>query len=143
MALLALFIKNAELLEQGKEWSHHEVDPKNSNDFILLLNHKCDAIAGKWTDFALVRRLKMNQKMQENPGWWISESSRTVLWRGEGESGKGKRKGKITDDACENLRKIMIELEVKGGHIPLVGDVLLDMQSQKHAVALEWKVRDL
>lgn len=114
---------NVELAEQVKEVLS-KVDPDNSGDHVLLSN--VYAVAGKWKDVAAVRRSMADQRIKKSPGWSVIEVDKIMYSFMAGE-----KPNKITIEAYEKLREIMLKLRVDGGYVPEVGSVLHDIEEEE------------
>ncbi|KAL6181619.1 hypothetical protein ACLB2K_048270 [Fragaria x ananassa] len=113
---------NVELAEQVKE-RLSKLDPDNSGDHVLLSN--VYAVAGKWKDVAAVRRSMADQKIKKTPGWSVIEVDKVTY-----NFVAGDKSNKVTEEAYEKLREIMVKLRVCGGYLPEVGSVLHDIEAE-------------
>ncbi|KAM5570759.1 pentatricopeptide repeat-containing protein [Rosa sericea] len=113
---------NVELAEQVKEMLS-KLDPDNSGDHVLLSN--VYAVAGKWKDVAAVRRSMADQKIKKTPGWSVIEVDKVMY-----SFVAGDKSNKITEEAYEKLREIMLKLCVGGGYLPEVGSVHHDIEAE-------------
>ncbi|KAM0982648.1 hypothetical protein ACFX2I_015516 [Malus domestica] len=113
---------NVELAEQVKE-ALSKLDPDNSGDHVLLSN--VYAVAGKWKDVAALRRSMADQGIKKAPGWSVIEVERVMY-----SFMAGKQSNKITEEAYEKLRGIMLKLRVEGGYVPEVRSVLHDIEEE-------------
>ncbi|ONI08673.1 hypothetical protein PRUPE_5G193000 [Prunus persica] len=113
---------NVELAEQVKEVLS-KLEPENSSDHVLLSN--VYAVAGKWNDVAAVRRSMADQRIKKTPGWSVIEVDKVIYSFTAGE-----KSNKITEEAYEKLREIMLKIRVDGGYVPEVGSVLHDIEEE-------------
>lgn len=113
---------NVELAEQVKKIIS-KLDPDNSGDHVLLSN--VYAVAGKWKDVVSVRRSMVHQKIKKTPGWSMIEVDKVMY-----SFVAGDKSNKITEEAYEKLREIMLKLRVGGGYFPEVGRVLHDIEEE-------------
>ncbi|KAI7997968.1 Pentatricopeptide repeat-containing protein [Camellia lanceoleosa] len=119
---------DVELAEQVKE-RLSELDPNNSSDHVLLSN--IYAVAGKWKDVATVRRSMTDQRLKKIPGWSMIEVDKVMY-----SFVAGQKQNKITEEAYQKLREIMLKLRVEGGYVPEVGNVLHDIEAEEKADSL-------
>jgi pentatricopeptide repeat protein len=119
-----------ELAEQVKE-RLSELEPNDSGDHVLLSN--IYAIAGKWKDVAAVRRSMTDQRIKKTPGWSMIEVDKMMYTFVAGE-----KHDKITQEAYEKLREIMLKLRVEGGYAPEVGSVLHDIEEEEKEDSVSW-----
>ncbi|XP_050375969.1 pentatricopeptide repeat-containing protein At1g74630 [Argentina anserina] len=113
---------NVELAEHVKEMLC-KLDPENSGDHVLLSN--VYAGAGKWRDVAAVRRSMSDRYIKKSPGWSVIEVDRVMYSFVAGDI-----TNKITEEAYEKLREIMLNLRFAGGYLPEVGSVLHDIETE-------------
>ncbi|GMP86609.1 hypothetical protein CsSME_00039323 [Camellia sinensis var. sinensis] len=114
---------DVELAEQVKE-RLSELDPNNSSDHVLLSN--IYAVAGKWKHVATVRRSMTDQRLKKIPGWSMIEVDKVMY-----SFVAGQKQNKITEEAYQKLREIMLKLRVEGGYVPEVGNVLHDIEAEE------------
>lgn len=113
---------NVDLAEQVRK-RLSELDPNNSGDHVLLSN--IYAVAGKWKDVAIVRKSMTDQKLNKTPGWSMIEVDKIMYSFVAGE-----KRTKITEEAYEKLKEIMLKLRIEGGYVPQVGGVLHDIEDE-------------
>ncbi|KAJ4824212.1 Pentatricopeptide repeat-containing protein [Turnera subulata] len=114
---------NVKLAEQVKK-KLAELEPNDSGDHVLLSN--IYAVAGKWKDVAAVRRSMTDHKIQKTPGWSMIEVDKTIY-----TFVAGTKQDKITEEAYEKLKEIMLRLRVEGNYIPEVSGVLYDIEEEE------------
>ncbi|XP_021891874.1 pentatricopeptide repeat-containing protein At1g74630 [Carica papaya] len=114
---------NIKLAEQVKQ-QLSELDPKNSSDHVLLSN--VYAVAGKWKDVAAVRRSMSEKKIKKTPGWSMIEVDKIMYVFMAGE-----KNNKITEQAYEKLREIILRLRVEGSYVPEIGSVMHDIEEEE------------
>ncbi|KAK7330362.1 hypothetical protein VNO77_24554 [Canavalia gladiata] len=101
-----------------------EMDPNNSGDHVLLSN--VYAIAGKWKDVASIRRTMTEQSMKKTPGWSMIEIDKVIYGFVAGE-----KPNKVTEEAHEKLREIMLRLRIEAGYAPQLRSVLHDIEEEE------------
>ncbi|XP_061346672.1 pentatricopeptide repeat-containing protein At1g74630 [Gastrolobium bilobum] len=101
-----------------------EMDPNNSGDHVLLSN--VYAIAGKWKDVASIRRTMIEQSMKKTPGWSMIEIDKVIYGFVAGE-----KPNKVTEEAHDKLREIMLRLKAEVGYAPQVRSVLHDIEEEE------------
>ncbi|KAK7388945.1 hypothetical protein VNO78_23774 [Psophocarpus tetragonolobus] len=101
-----------------------EMDPDNSGDHVLLSN--VYAIAGKWKDVATIRRMMNEHSMKKTPGWSMIEIDKVIYAFVAGE-----KPNKVTEEAHEKLREIMLRLRAEAGYAPQLRSVLHDIEEEE------------
>ncbi|XAR68459.1 hypothetical protein NMG60_11003573 [Bertholletia excelsa] len=114
---------NVELAEKVKQ-RLSEIDPNNSGDHVLLSN--IYAVSGKWKDVVVVRRSMSNLRLKKTPGWSMIEVDKIMY-----TFVAGQEQNKVTEDAYEKLREIMLKLQIEGGYVPEVTNVLHDIEEEE------------
>lgn len=101
-----------------------EIDPNNSGDHVLLSN--VYAVAGKWKDVAGIRRTMTEHSMKKTPGWSMIEIDKVIYGFVAGE-----KPNKVTEEAHDKLREIMLRLRAEEGYAPQVRSVLHDIEEEE------------
>ena len=101
-----------------------EMDPNNSGDHVLLSN--IYAVAGKWKDVANVRKSMTEQRIKKTPGWSNIEIDKVIYRFVAGE-----KPNKVTEEAHNKLREIMLRLRAEVAYFPQVSSVLHDIEEEE------------